>query len=144
MFLSLKNIYIIYNMKITKSAFDEHLLNKLKKNFETKRNEDQHHEDFRWNKIKHVNAIARKINFQKKVNKPKKKKLKTYDELVDIWEKAGTYIKLDGGYLSDGNNGGEDTRRDYFNNVLFKKFKKDIENLPRKEKRRLLEADGLY
>ena len=43
-----------------------HLLKKLRKAFEFKRNEDKHHEAFRWNKIKHVNAIARKINFQKK------------------------------------------------------------------------------
>jgi len=108
-------------------AYDKHLLDKLKKAFETKRNEDKHHEAFRWNKIKHVNVIARKINFQKIKKilfKKKKKTFKTYDELRKIWSDWSTYKRLDGTEMDT-----EKERTDYFRNVLLPKFKKDIENL---------------
>lgn len=44
------------------SKFENHLLKKLKKDFEKKRNKDKHHEKFRWNRLKYVKAIARKMN----------------------------------------------------------------------------------
>ena len=124
-----------------------HLLKKLRKAFEFKRNEDKHHEAFRWNKIKHVNAIARKINFQKKkVNKPqkkkkkkqKKKKIKTkYDELFAIWRNAAQYIRMDGTEMDDQN----EEKAEYLQ-YLVKKFKKDIEKLPWEQQNRLLEMDN--
>jgi hypothetical protein len=39
-----------------------HLLKKLKKDFEKRRNQTKHHEKFRWNRLKYVKAIARKMN----------------------------------------------------------------------------------